>query len=59
MQFICSTVVCLTQYLGLGTIYYQSDNAIALSAQNQGYYCRYYNTVYTCLKVTDDTNLGY
>jgi hypothetical protein len=59
LQFTCSTLICLTQYLGLGVVNYQSLNGVLLTTPRQSYYCQRYNNLYTCTKSMDDTNMDY
>lgn len=59
LQITCATIVCLTQYLGLGTISYQSNNAIVLTTQRQAYYCTKYQELYTCSNLMGDSNKDY
>jgi hypothetical protein len=50
LQFSCASIMCLGQYLGLGTVLYTSDQAVVYQTQQQTYQCTKYNQLYTCTK---------
>ena len=56
---MCSTVVCLTQYLGLGTLLYQSQNELILTTKTQTYYCIKYTSLYNCSPFKAYSNKDY
>jgi len=59
LQLMCSTVVCLTQYLGLGTLLYQSQNELILTTKTQTYYCIKYTSLYNCSPFKAYSNKDY
>lgn len=51
LQITCSTLVCLSQYLGLGVVRYQAPNAVVYSAMGGTYYCQVSGSLYACNKL--------
>jgi len=57
---MCSTVLCLTQYLGLGTANYQSSQSLIFTTSTGiTYLCNKQTHLYNCTKSTVYTNMDY
>lgn len=57
---MCSTALCLTQYLGLGTVKYQStQDLIFTTSKGITYICNKQTHLYTCYPTKVYTNMDY
>jgi len=50
MNIICTTMICLQQYLGIGYVVAQSQNLLIYSNYREEYVCTVTKPIYQCEK---------
>ena len=48
IQFLCTTTMCVQQYLGVGITTYNLANALVYTTTTQMYYCTKQSQLYSC-----------
>jgi hypothetical protein len=58
-NFICTTVVCIQQYLGTGYVPISDRQRFIWDGFNQDYVCAVNSNIYTCSKIYLPTSYWY
>lgn len=52
IQFICTTAMCVHQYLGIGITTYNLANAFVYTTTTEMYYCTKQSQFYSCQRAS-------